>query len=66
MDMIRRQHPAYDLDAFLTAHLAADVAHAKADIAGQYFVSVLGRPHEMIAMVENAVATSGILHVDSL
>ncbi len=66
MNMICRQYPADDIDALLMTDLTADVADTQSDITNQYFVAVLRRPHQMIAMVENAMAAGGILHVDTL
>ena len=62
VDVVARQHPAQDVDPVLGADLAADVTHPQAQRPLQHLVAVLGRPHDMVAMVENAVLASVILH----
>ena len=62
VDVIGRQHAADDVDTLLAAHLATDIADPKSNIACQHLVAILGRPDEVIAVIENAVAAGGILH----
>ena len=52
-----------DLDTLLAADLAADVADPKTNFVGQDLVAILGRPDDVITVVENTVAPSGIMHV---
>lgn len=63
MDVVGGQHPTDNVDTFLCADLSADVAHPKANIAGQHLVTILCRPDDVVAMVENTVAAGVVLHV---
>ena len=63
MDMVARQHAPDDLDAVLSANLTANVTHPQLNVALQHLVAILGRPNEVVTMVENAMFARGILHV---
>ena len=66
MDVIGRQDAADDIDAFLAAELTADVADAQPDLTRQHLMAVLGQPDDVIAMIENTVAASVLVHVLTL
>ena len=62
MDVIGRQYATDDLDTVLRTDLTTDLADPQLDVASQYLVPVLGRPHQMIAVIKNAMLPCGILH----
>lgn len=66
MDVIARQHPAQDVDLVLPADLTANVADTQAQRPGQDLLTVLRRPDDMVAVIENAVFTGIILHQRTL
>ena len=61
MDMVARQHAPDDLGAVLSANLTANVTHPQLSVALQHFVAILGRPNEVVTMVENAMFAREIL-----
>lgn len=63
MDMVARQNTPDDLHTVLSTNLTANVTYPQLDIALQHFVAILGRPNEVVTVVENAMLTRGILHV---
>jgi hypothetical protein len=63
VDMVARQHAPDNLDAVLSANLTANVTHSQLNVALQHFIAILGRPNEVVTMVENAMFARGILHV---
>jgi len=63
MDVIARQHAVDDFDTVFSTNLATDIAHPPLNAALQNFIAIFCRPDEVIAMVKNAVFSSGILHV---
>ena len=48
-------HPLQDADTVLLADLAANIPHSETDIANQHFIAILGRPHDIKAVVINAI-----------
>jgi len=62
MHMVARQDAAEDIDVVFVADLQYDVAHPQPDIAKQHFLTALRRPHQVEAMVVDAMLASGILH----
>lgn len=63
VDMIARQHASDDLDAVLSTDLTADVTNPQLNVTLKHLVAILGRPNEVVTVVENAMLTRGILHV---
>ncbi len=55
VDVVAGQDAPQDIDAILAANLPDDVAHTQPDIALKHFVTVFGRPDEVIAVIENAM-----------
>lgn len=65
--MVRRQHPAQDVDLVLAADLPNDVTHPQAHITSQHLVAIVSRPDDVVAMIENAAFLSApILEVAPL
>jgi hypothetical protein len=62
VDMIARQHASDNVNVIFRADLPDDVSHAQPDIAEQNFVTILRRPDQVIAVVENAMFTLIVLH----
>lgn len=60
--MIFRQSTVDDRHAHLGADLPDDLSDPEAHIADQHLVPILGRPNEMIAMMECRVTTGQIRH----
>jgi hypothetical protein len=63
VDMVARQHAPDNLDAVLSANLTANVTHSQLNVALQHFIAILGRPNEVVTMVENAMFAREILQV---
>ena len=53
MDIMRREHAPNDLDARLAANLPADAPDAQPDVALKHLVSILRRPDDVVAVIEN-------------
>ena len=51
-----------DFDTVLAAYLPAYVTRSEAHIAKKHFVAVLGRPHDMVPVLIDAVGRGRILH----
>ena len=62
MHVIAREHAFDDGHAELGAHLADDLAHPQAQFAAQDGVALLGRAHDVIAVIEDGVAALLVGH----
>ena len=63
MDVIVRQYATDNINAILSANLAANITNPQLNVAPQHFVAILRRLDEVVTMVENAMFTRRILHV---
>lgn len=62
VDVIARQNTANDINAIFSAHLADDIANALTQITLENLVAIFRRPHDVIAVIKNAVFSSVVLH----
>ncbi len=62
VDMVRGQYPLDDRDPNFLADLPRHLAYSLPNRARQHFVTVLGDPDEMIAVMINRVFSLVILH----
>ncbi|SNZ18930.1 hypothetical protein SAMN06265368_2007, partial [Cohaesibacter gelatinilyticus] len=62
MDMIERKCSMDDFHPVLRTNLSQNLSHTQSYIANQDLVAILGRPDQVITMVENAMFAFVVLH----